>query len=222
MARPVFFVIESIIYSFILILECDQLTPFPVFNSVYTPLSLGLKLAAIFLCLCFTVSRKKSGWLLPAFFMTFMADFCFLFLNQNLAGVVCFLCVQLFYGRFLNMPVKSETAAAAAGISGLLIFSGLNKIPVDATALVASAYFALLIYHVYSAFRLRSPVLAYSLIMLIVCDFHTGLLNLPMYIPVYSLTSIWGSLLPLWIYFSPIILWAFYLPAEILLASEGT
>ena len=183
--------------------------------------------AIVLACLFCALFAERS----PVYIFTQIALVCtvcadyFLIITpvrQQLPGMLFFSVAQLAYflRSYLSDESRSRRAwhlvsrAAASGIAVTLTFIILGA-SVDAVAVVSMFYYANLVINLIFAFInfKRSPALAIGFLLFALCDTVIGLDFLDGYVPVPADSFIYKIIHP-----GFDLAWAFYLPAQTLLA----
>lgn len=141
------------------------------------------------------------------------ADYLFLFTPYDLAGVFLFILVQYFHRAQIGIPLRIWLKQGM--FFAALLFISLSLLIVKGSLLLAAAlsYFCLLCCNFICAWRRSYRQLPLSfcicLSLLLICDFHVGLYNMPRFLP--SLPE------PLFLYCHGIayrLIWICYLPSQ--------
>lgn len=141
------------------------------------------------------------------------ADYFFLFTPYELAGVLLFILVQDCHRRFLGIPLGIFLKNSGRLLLPLIL-SGFLLVQKGSLLLVAAlCYFCFLLYNLCYAWTHVSegvpPLFCICLTLLLLCDLHVGLMNLPRF-----LQGLW---LPLRFYCERIasgMIWLFYIPSQ--------
>lgn len=167
-------------------------------------LSNGLKYLSVILC-CSWQWKRKNQQLRYAQLMVLAADFFLLFSENYVIGVLCFLGVQFFYHQYLIQQDKQNAGGTKVREGWLrLLLGGL-----------AFFYAGILLKNVidscYQARRgvQRARCFATGLVLLLLCDVHVALYNVP---------QVSHPILKGWQELSQPFIWLFYLPSQVLVA----
>lgn len=145
--------------------------------------------------------------LLPcALFFTACADYFLIFTDSIPTGVLLFCLVQLCYHLFLGGTWKPLLKASFFASLFLLPLAYLT----DAILVPVFFYIGCLCANISLARNQKNFRLLLALTLMLFCDIHVGISNLPVYMEVPP--SIWYS-------FSAHIFWFFYLPSQLLISS---
>ncbi len=167
--------------------------------------------------------------------MAASADCFLIFSSHYLLGIVLFLLVQETFRRALRLSAVHLLGWGTGFLFLWIAVSDWFSFPLTLVGAASAFYAGVLLRNLaaacpatFSHRRLgtsrstKAPAkkepgrrtLAYSLTLLALCDFHVTLGQLPLsQLPGLSL---W---LTLWVRLCPVLIWAFYLPAQVLLAS---
>ncbi len=180
-------------------------------------------LAALFF---FTFAEKSTSYAFTqiGLLFTVVADYFLVIDNaQNkLAGVLCFLCVQIAY--FLRIAFEERNSIV---LKIHLVTRFILPIPVliatcfvlgdktDLLALVSMLYFTNLFLNIVFSIAgsKKSRLLTFGLILFILCDIFVGLGQMEMY---FNITE--GSFVYMVLHSNFNIVWFFYVPSQTLLA----
>lgn len=172
-------------------------------------MSLFIKYLFILFCFCLCLARNYRFLYVPrtcfrilALFFTVCADYFLLFTDLYLTGVFLFCIVQYCYSIFLGNRSIFLTLPL------LFVF-----VYTDSIVLMALLYILYLCMNIYGAYRTEMHWFMSALILMLLCDIHVGLANLPCYLPLHS-----NTLLHTWCSLSAYIFWFFYLPSQLMIS----
>lgn len=201
-------------------------------------LSCILKYTSVLVCYLWRVG-KKDTFLERAQLLVLGADLCLLFRWHAPMGVALFLGVQLQYRQYLKdkrawkgFLLQCGLAALAAGLLMAVFLSGAAgtstvvfvsgpegissaafQLPSDretmSLCLLGTVYGVALLSNLYLAWREKQTLFGAGLFLLLLCDIHVLLYNLPL--PL-------GGLLGQWQELAGTGMWFFYLPSQLVIA----
>ena len=187
-----------------------------------TPRFISVVIACAF---CLIFSKTEASYILTrlALVCTVLADIFLLMLPtmQQLPAMILFSVTQLAYFLRIYLGEESKlrawhvTIRAATSVITLAVTFAVLGSSVDAVAAVSMFYYANLIVNVVFAFIdfRKSPILAPGLLLFALCDAVIGLDFLDGYVSLPSDAFIYKIIHP-----GFDLAWAFYLPAQTLLA----
>lgn len=187
-------------------------------------MSLFIKYLFILFCFFLCLIRNYRFLYVPrtcfrilALFFTVCADYFLLFTDRYLTGVFLFCIVQYCYSVYLG-SCYSFTGSRNVFTGNCSVFLPMSLLPVfvyaDSIVLLSLLYILYLCMNIYHAYRTEKHWFMTALILMLLCDIHVGLANLPFYLTLPS-----NTLLHTWCSLSAHILWVFYLPSQLMLAS---
>lgn len=144
------------------------------------------------------------------------ADLVFLNTDFELLGILLFLLVQYCYRTLIGIPAVSWLKRGAFFSLLLTFVSILCGIKGSLLLAAALLYFVLLLlnlFHSWGQTYCRTPVLlSVCLTLLLICDFHVGLHNLPRFAP-YLPTALSQYCAQT----ASRMIWGFYIPAQLIM-----
>ncbi len=199
--------------------------------------------AAVLLSLAFALLQQSPFW--QTLLLAASADCFLIFSSHYLPGILLFLLVQETFRQVLRLSLSCLLGWGTAFLFLFASASYLFAFPLTLVGTTSAFYAGVLLRNLAAACQAPSPhrrprgashgdrrgcsrarsatrakkepgrrTLAYSLTLLTLCDFHVALGQLPLsQLPGLPL---W---LALWVRLSPVLIWIFYLPAQVLLAS---
>lgn len=180
--------------------------------------------ASILLCVVFVLLhlRQANYFLLFGLLCTAVSDWFLVvkFGADKLTAMLFFLVAQVLYAILLHLRARSKGLL----ITRLVVLVIVEAVAVlvllgnmDALAAVSMAYYTMLIMNVICAFAAykKEPLLAWALVLFLLCDTVIGLQQVAM-----------GYMsLPLWlndiVFCGFPLAWAFYLPSQVMIALCG-
>ena len=202
-------VLWVIIYVSFLILDL-----FPGF----LPITTGLKYSGLVLCFLYVLKHsRRDVFLVLALGLTLIADGILIYNNVSVIGVSVFILVQATH--FLRFSrIRAVSPLLMLLTSALVVAAGSLRSEIPFLFVLAIAYAVLIFTNIYEAFRWcfteRSTASRFALIgfiLFLLCDISVGL--------SYVTTT---ATLPHFItILSNYLAWAFYLPAQVLIALSG-
>jgi len=224
-----FIFIETILYILFLYLDLN-----PIYNH---NLSLGVKLASIFICFLYAFSLRKQVidsallLLIAALFFTFISDAFLLFTKQYKIGVLFFCLVQILF--LLYFEHKKDALLwifVLVIICSLSAFIAYYYFPILSNSSSFILFFLCLFYilmllsNIWDSFRSRRTrkypyynnylFLFWGLLLLLFCDIQVGIFNI-----VPSLSFLPSPLADLLLRVTAIGMWLLYLPSQIFIVS---
>ena len=226
----IFGILQVILYFAFLILDLTETAP---------SFSIAIKYTIIIVCFCYAFFTKSAGKSILfysvllhklALFFTVISDLFLLVLDIQLAGVLTFIPVQIFYGVRIsimknNNLIKDFTIRIISHASiTLFIVIILKQINVMINPLLVATifYFIYILTNTILAIitvttstkykQLNIRLFTIGMVLFLLCDINVGLFNLAsfvtmpenIYVVLYSLSSI--------------LMWTFYAPSQVLLA----
>lgn len=156
---------------------------------------------------------------LPLFFslfFSFSADFFFLLTPFDLVGVLLFLLVQCCHRSLIGIPGTLWLRDGFSLAMPLSLIAFLLTSKGSLLLLAALIYFCFLlcnfIYAWQSTFRHLPVLFCVCLTMLLICDLHVGLYNLPRFLP--RLPAMLQAYCSSTAY---IMIWLFYIPSQFIM-----
>lgn len=198
----------------ILIITLLYLT-FSIIDIFINPRSLQasyLKFASIVLCFALATNLyRKSGdkhdskYVIVALFFTMIADIFLLFNLSHFAGVFIFCIVQLIYIKRYNCHAFKFALVTIMLLPFIILFRPLNPLHI-----LAGCYAILILTTFYTTFKVKLPhfnlkCIRLGMLLFILCDVHVALYNL------LSRSNPYHQI-------ATVLMWTFYLPAQVLLA----
>lgn len=175
-------------------------------------LSCILKYASVLMCYLWRIGKKDPS-LERAQLLVLGADLCLLFQWHIPMGMALFLLVQLQYRIYLRgtqawkgFLLQCALVALAAGFAGRALLRSKEELGI---ILLGAVYGAALLSNLYLAFRRRQPLFGAGLFLLLLCDIHVLLYNLPL---------VSGGFLGRWQELAGTAMWLFYLPSQLVIA----
>lgn len=180
-----------------------------------------LCLASIFLCLLHAVSwmLDMDSFHAPFFYLTaalvfsLCADYFLILTDDFLAGLILFAFAQICYCLLLGRPLKSILLTALAFLAPLSVLIFNQILPSDPLLLFSFFYASLLCGNIGSSLKQKKYWLALGLFLLLLCDLHVGIFNLPYYFDLSKMPFLAG-----WADTSTLLIWLFYVPAQTMLS----
>lgn len=176
----------------------------------------------VFFLICF--SRNIHHLQVPAvrrlllsFLCSIVADYYLIFTALHPIGILFFCLAQCCYSRILKYPIPCLIQNGLLGCVVLWIAGIFLPFQPDITVLLAVFYFFCLITNVAVAWKKSSPSFAFAITLLLLCDIHVGIFNLPRYFNIPA-----GSSLETWCTLAPYLIWTFYLPAQLLFSLQDS
>lgn len=208
---PIFLLAQGILYYLILTAGGDTL----VWSSF----------GAIVLCFLFALASRGTPLLVAGLAATVAADYFLVVCGaqDKLAGMICFLVVQILYAIFLHKKGFGRLwLALRLGLTALATVVALVVLgdTTDALALISVCYYANLILNAAMAFgKFRQfSLLAIGFLLFILCDTVIGL-----QVASQGYLSIGeDSLLSKILFMDFNLSWFFYLPSQVLIALTST
>lgn len=175
-----------------------------------------LRYASVLLCLSFALFWRSRFRF--ALFLAACADFFLIFTVSYLPGIVLFFLVQNEFRHFLRLSWSRFLCWGAGTLTFSAFLAQCLSLSLEPVATVSLFYAGTLLGNLREAVRgsKKRPdqrLLALSLTLLLLCDFHVALGALPA-------DSQFAPWLSLWIQLAPVFIWLFYLPAQAMLASS--
>lgn len=180
--------------------------------------------ASIVLCLAFVLAhlRRANYYILGALACTVCADW-FLVVRggaDKVTAMLFFLAAQTLYAILLHRRARSRglvvtrllAVVIAEAVTVLVLLENMNEL-----AAVSMAYYAMLIMNIVCAFKSyrKEPMMAWALVLFFICDTFIGL----------QTASGTFLILPTWLhnvaFCSLNVVWACYLPSQVMLALCG-
>ena len=159
-------------------------------------LSCILKYASVLMCYLWRIGKKDPS-LERAQLLVLGADLCLLLQYRiYLRGT------QAWKGFLLQCAL----GALAAGFAGRALLRSKEELGI---ILLGAVYGAALLSNLYLAFRRRQPLFGAGLFLLLLCDIHVLLYNLPL---------VSGGFLGRWQELAGTAMWLFYLPSQLVIA----
>lgn len=184
------------------------------------PVQSIIKYSVVLLCIFIFFVRNIHNLRLPcvhllllAFVLSAAADYCLVFTFQYATGLILFCLAQCCYCKILRYPLLSLLENGMLGCVLLWMSSFFLSITADLTLMLAFFYLFCLLTNVTLAWKKSSWSFAVAITLLLLCDIHVGLYNVPFYFSVSD-----GTVLSWWCTAANHIIWIFYLPAQFLFA----
>ncbi|MBE6588784.1 MAG: hypothetical protein E7643_01270 [Ruminococcaceae bacterium] len=184
---------------------------------------LSIVIACLF-CVFFVQRSRSYVFTQAALLFTVGADFFLVLLpeRQQLSGMVCFLCTQLFY--FLRLYFEDEKKVrrhrhavlrVAVTLMSLLLTGAVLGEKTDALAIVSMAYYANLLLNIVFSFLQNGwrSLFSWGLVLFVLCDTLIGIASMGPYITLPADSFVWTLMHP-----GFDLAWAFYLPSQMLLS----
>ncbi len=221
-----FIIPESVIYTTYLLLDlCFSYTLI---------LADFLKYAGIIGCfiytqyICAQMPPKKRHYCLSiCAFLILFADYCLLFTDQYLTGLLIFLAVQLLYALVQQSAKKLVhflTACAFAALPAMLFLRPVSR--ADPALIAAAAFYIVILaanttraFSLY--FKKHSPdrlLFALGLLLYSLCDLNVGLANSAHFLTSQAPVCLHMLAAPAVRAIATGAMWFFYLPAQVLIA----
>lgn len=144
------------------------------------------------------------------------ADFVFLNTPWELLGIFLFILVQYFHRSLLHIPPLLFFRHSLILTLFFIFAAFLLKVKSSLLLTAALFYFSLLLENFYHAvnrsFRLLPRIFSVCLSMLLVCDLHVGLYNLPRFIP-----NLPTALQYYCRQIAQPLIWLFYIPSQLIM-----
>lgn len=182
--------------------------------------------ASICLCALFVLVhlRQANYYILGGLLCTLGADYFLVVCRpqEKLTAMLFFLGAQTLYAWLLHRRVRSRHLLVARLLAVLIIEAVTVLVlrdKMDALAAVSVAYYAMLVMNIVVAFRgyKREPLLAWALVLFLLCDTVVGLkVAADGYLTIAA-----GSWLHRVLFCGFPLDWAFYLPSQVMLAFCG-
>ena len=180
--------------------------------------------ASILLCVVFVLLhlRRANYFLLCGLLCTAAADW-FLVVKygaDKLTAMLFFLAAQMIYAILLHLRARSKGLLITRLVSVVVVEAVVVLIlqgNVDLLAMVSMAYYTMLILNLICAFAAykKEPLLAWALVLFLLCDTVIGLQQAA---GAYFQLPLWLSNI-VWCGFP--LAWAFYLPSQVMIAICG-
>ncbi len=199
-----------------------------------------LRFSSVLLCLAVSLLRRSPGWL-PLLWAAW-GDSFLIFTPWYLPGICFFILAQEAFRRLLGLPFSYFLAGGSLALALFTAARFCFLLPLGVLEGAAAFYTGALLGNLAASWRAFAPAAsrrprgascsacaawrrrakkapggrwpAVSLTLLFLCDIQVALRQLPFYL-AGPLPSFWDA----WIQLSPTLIWAFYLPAQALLAS---
>lgn len=213
MRRYLFVFLEIMFY--IIFLYCD------IVKKQYNISNL-IKFISIVLCFSYLIYdtryKRKKSFVVYAMALTVVADLCLLLWDQDILGVLCFICVQYCY---LFWMVKEKWISSLKLIlMGRLILTGFVlcllsyfHIKIDILLCSCVLYFICIVWNVGISIyhRKKNTLFMIGMLLFLICDIQVGCYNVDRYI-LMDQDAISFRWLFDWI---AIGMWLFYLPSQV-------
>lgn len=223
--KKIFYGIESLLYIVFLYLD---------FFTIEYKYSNYLKFISIVGCFIYIVlepmkrnemDKKERGVLRIALFFTVLADICLLLIDAYEIGIIFFLIVQFCYLYRLYLldyiiSIKKQVCYCFFLWCGLIFFLFFVNILIDIVLLLSVLYFIMIAWNtgITIVYWKKNWMFSMGMCLFLCCDINVGLYNINQYIPEVILAS--NVILEKLMDYSKVAMWAFYLPAQVLLISS--
>jgi len=200
-----FMIISAIVLLYVTFLTMD------IFIQVRSLEASSLKFTSIVLCLLLAINlarnsgdKTDSKYVVVALFFTMIADIFLLFNLSHFAGVATFCVVQLIYIKRYHRKLFIFALIIATLIPPAIFF-----LPFEPLHVLAGAYAIFILTTFFATFKAKLPAfnlkcIRLGMLLFILCDLHVALYN------QLSSSSSYYSV-------AAILMWVFYLPAQVLL-----